>query len=264
MTTAKPLNPGDLFDLTGRVAIVTGSTRGIGRAIAEALAAQGAKVVISSRKAESCEEVARAVNDAGGEAVAIPCNVSHEDQLQNLVDATIKTWGRIDTLVCNAAANPHYGPFLDIPDDMYDKTMLVNVRNVMKLCRMVIPDMSQRKDGSIVIVSSTGALHGSDYLGTYCLTKAADVQMVKNLAVAHGKDGIRANAILPGLVRTHFAKALWEDPDALAAAEKATTLGRIGEPIDLAGIAVYLAAPAGRWTSGQTFVIDGGWAIYGE
>ena len=264
MTQAKPLNPGDIFDLSGRVAIVTGSTRGIGRAIAEALAAQGAKVVISSRKAESCEEVAQAVNDAGGEAVAIPCNVSHEDQLQNLVDETVKTWGRIDTLVCNAAANPHYGPFLDIPDDMYDKTMLVNVRNVMKLCRMVIPDMSQRGDGSIVIVSSTGALHGSDYLGTYCLTKAADVQMVKNLAVAHGKDGIRANAILPGLVRTHFAKALWEDPDALAAAEKATTLGRIGEPIDLAGIAVYLAAPAGRWTSGQTFVIDGGWAVYGE
>jgi len=263
MSDVAALAPRQLFDLSGQVAIVTGSTRGIGRAIAEALAAHGAKVVISSRKPDSCEEVAKAIGSSGGEAVAIPCNVSHEDQLQNLVDETLKTWGRIDTLVCNAAANPHYGPFLDIPDDMYDKTMLVNVRNVMKLCRMVIPDMAQRGDGSIMIVSSVGALQGSDYLGTYCLTKAADVQMVKNLAVAHGKDGIRANAILPGLVRTHFAKALWEDPKALAAAEKATTLGRIGEPIDLAGIAVYLAAPAGRWTSGQTFVVDGGWAAIG-
>ena len=244
--------------------MVTGSTRGIGRAIAEALAAQGAKVVISSRKAESCRQVADEIKAAGHEAIAIACNVSHEDQLQHLVDETLKTWGRIDTLVCNAAANPHYGPFLDIPDNMYDKTMLVNVRNVMKLCRMVMPDMRERHDGSIIIVSSTGALHGSDYLGTYCLTKAADVQLVKNLAVAHGKDGIRANAVLPGLVKTHFAKALWEDPGALAAAEKATSLGRIGEPIDLAGIAVYLAAPAGRWTTGQTFVIDGGWAVTGE
>ena len=257
-------NPKQLFDLSGQVAIVTGSTRGIGRAAAEALAAHGARVVISSRKEESCLEVAETLTSMGYEAMAVPCNVSHIDQLEALVETTLSTWGRIDTLMCNAAANPHYGPFLDIPDDMYDKTMLVNVRNVMKLCRMVIPGMAERGDGSIVIVSSTGALHGSDYLGTYCLTKAADVQMVKNLAVAHGKDGIRANAILPGLVRTHFAKALWEDPDSLAAAEKATALGRIGDPIDLAGIAVYLAAPASRWTTGQTFVIDGGWAITGE
>ncbi|MBT5433927.1 MAG: glucose 1-dehydrogenase [Rhodospirillaceae bacterium] len=255
---------GKLFDLSGKVAIVTGSSRGIGEAVARALAAQNAKVVVSSRRAEGCEPVAEAMRAAGGEAVVIPCNVSHEDQLQNLVDQTLATWGRIDTLVCNAAANPHYGPFLEIPDDMYDKTMLVNVRNVMKLCRMAIPAMTKQGGGSIVITSSTGALHGSDYLGTYCLTKAADVQMVKNIAVAHGRDGITANAILPGLVKTHFAKALWEDPDALKAAEDSTALGRIGDPIDLAGIVVYLASAAGRWTTGQSFVIDGGWAIYGE
>lgn len=264
MSDAKASGSAGLFDLSGQVAIVTGSTRGIGRATAEALAAQGARVVISSRKAESCQEVADTLTAAGHEAIAVPCNVSHVDQLESLVETTLQTWGRIDTLVCNAAANPHYGPFLDIPDDMYDKTLLVNVRNVMKLCRMVVPGMRDQGGGSIVIVSSIGALHGSDYLGTYCLTKAADIQMVKNLAVAHGKDGIRANAILPGLVKTHFAKALWEDPEKLAEAEKATALGRIGDPIDLAGITVYLAAPAGRWTTGQTFVVDGGWAITGE
>jgi NAD(P)-dependent dehydrogenase (short-subunit alcohol dehydrogenase family) len=255
---------GKLFDLGGQVAIVTGSSRGIGRAIAEALAAHGARVVVSSRRAEGCKEVAAAIKAAGGEAMVIPCNVSHEDQLAALVDQTLAAWGRIDTLVCNAAANPHYGPFLEIPDDMYEKTMLVNVRNVMKLCRMAITPMKAQGGGAIIITSSTGALAGSDYLGTYCLTKAADVQMVKNLAVAHGRDGITANAILPGLVKTHFARALWEDPDALREAEEATTLGRIGEPMDLAGIAVYLASPGGRWTTGQSFVIDGGWAIRGE
>jgi NAD(P)-dependent dehydrogenase (short-subunit alcohol dehydrogenase family) len=255
---------GKLFDLSRQVAIVTGSSRGIGRAMAEALAAQGARVVVTSRRQEACEDVAAAIKSAGGEAMVIPCNVSHEDQLANLVKQTLAAWGRIDTLVCNAAANPHYGPFLEIPDDMYDKTMLVNVRNVMKLCRMTLPAMKEQGGGSIIITSSTGALAGSDYLGTYCLTKAADVQMVKNLAVAHGRDGITANAILPGLVKTHFARALWEDPEALASAERDTALGRIGEPVDLAGIAVYLASRAGRWTTGQSFVIDGGWAIRGE
>jgi len=254
----------NLFDLSGQVAVVTGSSRGIGRAIAEGLGAHGARVVVSSRRAEGCEETAEAIGKAGGEAMVIPCNVSHEEQLQALVDQTLSKWGRIDSLFCNAAANPHYGPFLDIPDDMYDKTMLVNVRNVMKLCRMAVPAMTAQGGGSIVITSSTGAIRGSDHLGTYCLTKAADVQMVKNLAVAHGKDNIRANAILPGLVKTHFAKALWDDPNLLAESEKVTPLGRIGEVEDLAGIAVYLASPAGRWTTGQSFVIDGGWAVYGE
>jgi NAD(P)-dependent dehydrogenase (short-subunit alcohol dehydrogenase family) len=255
---------GKLFDLSGQVAIVTGSSRGIGRAIAEGLGAHGARVVVSSRRAEGCEETAAAIRKAGGEAMVIPCNVSHEDQLQALVDGTLKAWGRVDSLFCNAAANPHYGPFLEIPDDMYDKTMLVNVRNVMKLCRMVVPAMKAQGGGALVITSSTGAIRGSDYLGTYCLTKAADVQMVKNLAVAHGRDNIRANAILPGLVKTHFAKALWDDPKLLAEAQKVTPLGRIGEIEDLAGIAVYLASPAGRWTTGQSFVIDGGWAVFGE
>ncbi|MFP6740306.1 MAG: glucose 1-dehydrogenase [Alphaproteobacteria bacterium] len=263
MNQAAPLEPGKLFDLTGQVAIVTGSSRGIGRAIAEGLAAHGARVVVTSRKLDGCQAVVDGIVAAGGEAMAVACNVSHEEQLEALVATTLETWGRVDVLVNNAAANPHYGPFLDIPDDMFDKTMLVNVRNVMKLCRLVVPAMRAQGGGSIIVVSSNGALVGSDMLGTYCLTKAADVQLVRNLAVAHGADGIRANAILPGLVRTHFAQALWDDPEALAVSENATPLGRIGEPVDLAGIAVYLAAPAGRWTTGESFVVDGGWTSSG-
>ena len=247
-----------LFDLTDKVAIVTGSTRGIGRGIAQAMAEHRAKVVITSRKSDKCAEVARAVRDAGGDAIDIPCNVGHQDQLRNLVDRTLEAWGRIDVLVCNAAANPYYGPFLDIPDDAYDKTMTVNLRGVMKLARMVVPGMQSRRDGSIIVVSSTGALRGSDGLGTYNLTKIADVMLVKNLCVAYGKDNIRANAILPGLVKTDFARALWEDEALLAETLKRTPLGRIGEPRDIAGIAVYLASAAGAWTSGQTFVVDGG------
>ena len=247
-----------LFDLTGKVAIVTGSSKGIGRAIAEALAEHGAKVVISSRKADKCAEVATAINDAGHEAIDVPCNVGHEEQLDNLVEQTEKKWGQIDILVCNAAANPYYGPFLDIPDSAYEKTMTVNLRGVMKLARLVVPGMRRRRDGSIIVVSSTGALRGSDELGTYNLSKIADVMLVKNLCVAYGKDNIRANAILPGLVRTDFARALWEDESMLAQTLEKTPLGRIAEPRDLAGIAVYLAGPAGAWTSGQSFIVDGG------
>jgi len=247
-----------LFDLGGKVAIVTGSSRGIGRAIAEALAEHGARVVVSSRKAAACAEVAAGIRGAGGEAADIPCNVSHEDQMRDLVERTLATWGRIDVLIANAAANPYYGPFLDIPDDAYEKTMHVNLRGVMKLARMVIPDMQSRRDGAIIVVSSIGALKGSDYLGTYNLSKIGGLMLVKNLCVAYGKDNIRANAILPGLVRTDFARALWENEELLADTVQRTPLGRIGEPRDLAGIAVYLASRAGAWTSGQAFVVDGG------
>lgn len=247
-----------LFDLSGKVALVTGSSRGIGRAIAEGLAEHGARVVISSRKAEACAQVATAIRDAGGQAMDIPCNVSHEDQMRDLVARTLETWGRVDVLVANAAANPYYGPFLDIPDEAYEKTMHVNLRGVMKLVRLVVPDMQRRRDGAIIVVSSIGALKGSDYLGTYNLSKIAGLMLVKNLCVAYGKDNIRTNAILPGLVKTDFARALWENEELLAETLERTPLGRIGEPRDIAGIAVYLASRAGAWTSGQAFVVDGG------
>jgi NAD(P)-dependent dehydrogenase (short-subunit alcohol dehydrogenase family) len=248
----------DLFDLSGKVAIVTGSTKGIGRAIAEAYAAFGARVVISSRKADACEAVAAGIREAGGEAIGVPCNISHKDQLESLVTATRKTWGQIDVVVANAAVNPFFGSMLDIPDSAFDKIMEVNIRSNVWLFQLVAPEMRQRKDGVLVLVSSIGGFHGSTHLGAYAISKAADMQVARNFAAELGPDNIRVNCIAPGLVRTDFARALWEEPQRLAAVEAATPLRRIGEPEDIAGIAVYLASRAGAWTTGQTFVVDGG------
>jgi NAD(P)-dependent dehydrogenase (short-subunit alcohol dehydrogenase family) len=247
-----------MFDVTGKVAVITGSTKGIGKAIAEQLAAHGAKVVISSRKADACEEVAKSINDTGGEAVAIPCNISHPDQINMLLDESRKAFGQIDILVCNAAVNPHYGSALDIPDSAFEKTMDVNIKSNMWLCQQVIPEMQERKDGAIIIVSSIGGLRGSTVLGAYAISKAADMQIARNLAAEFGKDNIRVNCIAPGLVKTDFARALYENPEVAQARIDATPLRRLGDPDDVAGIAVYLASRAGNWTTGQTFVVDGG------
>jgi NAD(P)-dependent dehydrogenase (short-subunit alcohol dehydrogenase family) len=248
----------DLFDLTGKVAIVTGSTKGIGKAIAEGLAVHGAKVVVSSRKEDACQRVAGAIREAGGEAIPIPCNVSDRAQLENLVAKTREAWGQVDILVCNAAVNPFYGSSLDIPDSAFQKVMDVNIGSVMALCKLVIPEMQARKDGSIMIVSSVGGRHGSTVLGAYAISKAADMQIARNLALEFGPSNIRVNCIAPGLVKTDFARALWENPELNQARTAATPLRRLGEPEDIAGIAVYLASRAGSWTTGQTFVIDGG------
>ena len=247
-----------LFDLSGKVAIVTGASRGIGRAIAHAFAEHGAKLVVTSRNQPACQEVADEIFANGGDAIAVACNVSYEDQLQSLVEETLNLWGHIDVLVCNAAANPHYGSFLDITDNAFDKTMNVNVRSIMRLARMVLPSMQKRRDGSIIVISSTGALRGSNMLGTYNLTKIAVLMLVKNLCVSYGKDNIRCNAIAPGLVQTDFARELWENETLLGQTIERTPLKRIAQPSDIAGIAVYLASQAGAWTSGQTFVVDGG------
>ncbi len=247
-----------MFSLKDKVALITGSSRGIGRAIAEAMARAGASVVISSRKAEACDVVAAGIRDAGGEATAIPCNVSDPDQLQSLVDATLKQWGRIDVLVCNAAVNPHFGSSLEINEQAYDKIMTTNVKNVLWLCRAVIPQMAERKDGAVIIVSSIAGFKGTRRLGTYAISKAADMQMTRNLAVEWGDENVRVNCIAPGLVRTDFARALWEDPGNRARALAAYPLGRLGEPEDVAGAAVFLAARAAAWVTGQTLVIDGG------
>ena len=251
----------DLFDLTGKVALVTGSTRGIGRAIAEAMAARGARVVISSRKPDACEEVAAAIRDGGGEAVPIPANISRPEDIERLVTETEGRLGAPDILVCNAAVNPYYGPFLDTPDEAFDKTVEVNIRSNMRLCRRVVPGMTAAGGGTIVVVSSIAAFKGSANLGIYAITKAADAQLVRNLAVAHGKDNIRANGIAPAVVRTDFAKALYADPERERALAASYPLGRIGEPDDIAGAAVFLAAPAGAWMTGQTLIIDGGWSV---
>ena len=250
-----------MFELTDKVALITGSTKGIGKAIAEAMAGAGARVVISSRKIEACENVAAEIGAAGGAAIAIPCNISHRDQLEALVEGTLSAWGRVDVLVCNAAANPHFGPSGEIPDAAFDKTMDTNVKSNLWLCHLVLPQMAEREDGAIIIVSSIGGLIGSSMLGTYAITKAADMQIARNLAVEYGPRNVRVNCIAPGLIRTDFARALWQNPEILARSVAGTPLGRIGEPDEIAGAAVFLASDAGRYVTGQTIVIDGGVTI---
>ncbi|MEQ8226841.1 MAG: SDR family oxidoreductase [Rhodospirillales bacterium] len=257
-----------MFDLTGKVALITGSSRGIGKAIAEAYARQGAKVVISSRKLDVCETVADAINqentDGPGEAMAAACNVSDAEQLSDLVEKVIKTWGKIDILVCNAAVNPYHGPMSGIDDGAWEKILQVNVTNVLKLCNLALPDMAKRRDGSVILISSVGGLKGSMNLGAYAVSKAADMQLARNLAVEWGPHNIRANAIAPGLIKTDFAKALWEDPEARARAEAAYPLGRLGDPEDIAGTAILLASQAGSFITGQTIVVDGGGVAAGN
>jgi NAD(P)-dependent dehydrogenase (short-subunit alcohol dehydrogenase family) len=201
-----------LFDLTGKVAVVTGSTKGIGLAIAQRMAEHGAKVVISSRKADVCEAVAAGIREKGGEAIAIPCHVAHKEQLQALVDGAIAQWGGIDVLVGNAGVNPYFGPAAGMPDEAYERIMGANVRSNFWLCNMVAPHMAGRGGGAIIIISSIGGLRGSGKLGVYGISKAADMQLVRNVAVEWGPKNVRANCIAPGLVRTDFARALWEDP----------------------------------------------------
>lgn len=247
-----------LFDLGGKVAVVTGSSRGIGRAIAERLAEHGAKVVVSSRKPEACEPVAASIRAKGGEAVVIPCHVAHKEQLQALVDRTCERWGGIDILVCNAAVNPYFGPSAGIPDEAYDRIMGANVRSNFWLCNTAIPQMAGRGGGSIIIISSIGGLRGTPLLAVYGLSKAADMQMARNIAVEWGPQNIRANCIAPGLIRTDFARALWENPELERKRAGETPLMRIGEPDEIAGAAVFLASPAASFMTGQTIVIDGG------
>ena len=253
----------DLFSLQDKVAVVTGSSRGIGKAIAEAMAAAGAKVVISSRKAGPCEAVAEAINAGGGEAMALACNISEKAQLRALVDGTIERWGRIDALVCNAAVNPYFGPLAEITDEAYDKTMNTNLRSNLWLCNMVIPQMATRGGGAVILISSIAAFKGHGNLGVYALSKAADNQLARSLAVEWGRSNLRVNCIAPGLVRTDMARALWEDPDRLAQALESYPLGRIGEPEDIAGAAVFLASRAGNFVTGQTLLIDGGTTVMG-
>jgi len=250
-----------MFNLAGQVAVVTGSTKGIGRAIAEELARAGSKVVISSRKAEACEEVAAAIVKEGHEAIAIPCHIGRRADCEALVAKTREKWGKIDTLVCNAAINPYYGPMTKLSDDVFTKVIETNVRSNLWLANLVQPEMAARRDGSIIIVSSIGGLKGTDILGIYAISKAADFQLARNLAVEWGPDNIRVNCIAPGLVKTDFARALWEDPELRKGSEDRTALRRLGEPEDIAGAAVFLASRAGRWITGQTIVIDGGRTI---
>jgi NAD(P)-dependent dehydrogenase (short-subunit alcohol dehydrogenase family) len=247
-----------LFDLTGKVAVITGSSKGIGRAIAERMAEHGAKVVISSRKADACEAVAQGIRDRGGEAIVVPCHIARKQELHALVDRTIAHWGGIDALVCNAAVNPYLGPAIGASDEVYERIMGANVHSNFWLCNMVLPQMAERGGGSITIISSIGGLRGSAQLGLYAISKAADMQLARNICVEWGPKNIRANTIAPGLVRTDFARALWEDPELYRRRTRGTPLQRIAEPDEIAGAAVFLASPAGSFVTGHTLVVDGG------
>jgi NAD(P)-dependent dehydrogenase (short-subunit alcohol dehydrogenase family) len=247
-----------LFDLTGKVAIVTGSSKGIGLAIATRMAEHGATVVISSRKANVCEAVAASITAAGGKAVVIPCHIGRKEELQTLVDQTVAQCGGIDILVENAGVNPYLGPAADMPDEAFDRVMSLNVRSNVGLANMALPHIAQRGGGAVIIISSIGGLLGSAQLGAYGISKAADMQLARNIAVEWGPKNIRANAIAPGLVRTDFARALWENPVLYRKRTRDTPLQRIGEPDEIAGAAVFLASAAGSYTTGQTIVIDGG------
>jgi len=250
-----------LFDLKGKVAVVTGSSRGIGKAIAIRLAEHGAKVVVTSRKLDACEAVVKEITAAGGEAFSHACNIGRKEDLQALVDAALQKWGGIDVLVCNAAVNVYFGPSINMPDDAYDKVMNSNVRSNFWLCNMVLPQMAQRGGGCVIIISSIAGLLGSPTLGVYGISKAADMALARNICAEWGPKNIRANCIAPGLVRTDFARALWENPEIYEKTVSVYPLRRIGEPDEIAGAAVFLAGPSGSFMSGQTIVIDGGGVV---
>jgi len=262
--TEEPVAPAvDLFDLAGKVAIVTGSTRGIGRAIAEQFSRHGARVVISSRKADACESVRDEIVRRGGTAIAVPCNIGRKADLEALVGATRDAYGGIDILVCNAAVNPYFGPLAGIDDDAFDKIMNSNVRSNVWLCNMALPYLAARGGGACILISSIAGIKGTRLLGTYGLSKAADSALARNLAVEWGAKNIRINAIAPGVVKTDFARALYEDPATEAFVTRQYPIGRLGVVDDISGVAVMLASRAGAFLTGQTIVVDGGTTIGG-
>lgn len=250
-----------LFDLSGKVALVTGATRGIGKSIAEEFARAGAKVAICSRKPESCESTRTEMEGQGFTVLAKPCNVSRKEELQALVDATAAKWGGIDIVVANAAVNPYYGPLTEISDEAFDKIIANNLKSVLWLAGMTLPGMAARGGGSFILIGSIGGILANSVIGAYGISKAAGHHLVRNLAAEWGPKNVRVNAIAPGLVKTEFARALWEDEKRRSERIEATPLRRLGEPRDIGGIAVFLASPASAFITGQCIVADGGVTI---
>ncbi len=247
------------FSLEGKVAIVTGGSRGIGRAIAIGLAEHGADVAIAARRPEPLTEAVQAVEATGRRALAVPTNVRRVDELQRLVDQTISRLGRVDILVNNAGTNPVYGPVHDIDEGAWEVIMNTNVKSVHFLSNFARAAMLRHgQGGSIVNVSSVGGFRASDVIGGYSVSKAALIMLTQVQAKTWGRDGIRVNCIAPGLIRTEFARALWEDEKTLRAATAEAALHRIGEPEEMAGAVVYLVSAASSFVTGQTLVLDGG------
>ena len=250
-----------MFELDNKVAIVTGSTRGIGKSIATQLASAGAKVIISGRKQETCDLVSNELNNKGYFTKPIACHVGDKDQINDLINQTIKEFGCIDILVSNAATNPSFGPISKLEDKAFDKIMDVNVKASIWLSNLVAKHMVKKKKGSIIILSSITAVLGTDNIGAYGISKAAEAALVRNLAVELGPEGIRVNGIAPGLIKTDFSRALWENPSNLKRQENLTPLRRIGTPDDIAGIAHFLACEASSFITGQLIIADGGETI---
>jgi len=249
-----------LFDLSGKVALLTGASKGMGRAMAEGLASHGAKVIISSRTQGTLDQVAAEINETYGEqrAFAIAANAGRKEELQHLVDKTRELAGPIDILVGNAGINIFYGNITDIGDDAYEKIMKTNVQANLWLAKMVSQDMINKGAGSMMFTSSIGAFKPSDKLGVYGMSKLALIGLVRNLALEYGPMGIRSNAICPGLIRTDFSKALWDNPEALARANSQIPLRRLGEAEDFSGLAVFLASDSSRYITGQAMTVCGG------
>ena len=250
-----------LFDLKGKVALVTGATRGIGKSIAEELARAGAKIAVCSRKAEACEQVKAEFEKQGFEVLARACNVSRKEELRALVEATAVRWGGIDIVIANAATNPYYGPLTGIGDEAFDKIFANNLKSVLWLAGMTLPGMAARGGGSFILVGSIGGILANTVIGAYGMSKAAGHHLVRNLAAEWGPKNVRVNAIAPGLIKTEFARALWEDEKRARERVEATPLRRLGEPRDIGGIAVFLASDAGAFITGQCIVADGGVSI---
>ena len=257
--------PSNLFDLSGKVALITGSSRGIGLATAQRMAQHGAKVVICARKAEACHAAADAINadpgSATGEALAAPCNIGRKEELQAAVDAAMTRWGRIDIVVANAAIHPWTGSVLDLPDATFDKFMQVNVHSSIWLAQMTVPGMVERGYGRFIVVASIVGLLGDAATGTYGLTKAADMQFVRNMAMEFASKGICANCIAPGTFKTEMARSQWEDPELVAWYAQRNPSKRFGEVDEIAGVALMLASPAGGYINGQTIAVDGGHTV---
>lgn len=248
-----------MFDLTGKVALLTGASKGMGLAMAKALAEHGATVVISARKQEPLDAAAAEINALGkGTAHAIACNVGHKDQLEALVEQTHTVAGPIDILLGNAGVNPYFGKIAKIPDTAYEKIMAANVQSNLWLAQLVAPDMVKKGGGSMAFTSSIGAFKPSITLGAYNMSKLALIGLVRNLAEEFGPNGLRVNAICPGLVRTEFARELWDNPEVEARIKSEIPLRRLGEPGDFAGLAVFLASDASRYMTGQALTVCGG------
>lgn len=258
---AEPFAMRSLFDLSGQVALVTGAAQGLGQAIAEALGAHGASVVLADRDAAGCERAAGALREQGIDCLALACDVGERQAVEQLCVAATKWRGRIDTLVCNAGVQGPAGPLAEAGDDDWQGVFDINLRGAARLANLLAPGMGRQGGGAIILMASIAALRGNRAIGLYGMSKAALVQMARNLAVEWGAQGVRANAIAPGLIRTPLADALLANDAFMHRRLAMTPLERVGEPHEIAGVAVMLAAPAGAFITGQTLVVDGGTLI---